>query len=123
MIKKYNRIQQISQEIRKKIAVILQQKIKDPRINMVTVLDVTLSRDLTYAKIFVTFLRKSRDPDANEIAIKALQGMAGFIRSLLSKNMYLRIVPKLAFIYDHSLNESIRISKLVDQVVKKEHLF
>ena len=56
MAREFSRAQRVAQEIKKEIAVILQREVKDPRIGMVTVSDVEVSRDLAYAKIFVTFL-------------------------------------------------------------------
>ncbi|TNH22747.1 30S ribosome-binding factor RbfA, partial [Testudinibacter sp. TR-2022] len=56
MAREFSRSQRVAQEIKKEIAIILQREVKDPRIGMVTVSDVELSRDLVYAKVFVTFL-------------------------------------------------------------------
>ena len=99
---------------------IIQREIKDPRVGMmVTVSGVEVSRDLAYAKVFVTFLN---DEDANSIkaGVKALQDASGYIRSLLGKAMRLRIVPELTFFYDNSLVEGMRMSNLVTNVVKND---
>ncbi len=56
MAREFKRSDRVAQEIQKEIAVILQREVKDPRIGMVTVSDVEVSSDLSYAKIFVTFL-------------------------------------------------------------------
>lgn len=55
MAREFKRSDRVAQEIQKEIAVILQREVKDPRIGMVTVSDVEVSSDLSYAKIFVTF--------------------------------------------------------------------
>ncbi|WP_083172489.1 30S ribosome-binding factor RbfA [secondary endosymbiont of Trabutina mannipara] len=120
MAKEYSRIQRVSQEIKKNTAIILQREIQDPRIKITTVSYVKVSRDLASAKIFVTFLNNEH-PEQVKHNIRILQGAAYKVRSLLGKAMYLRIVPELHFIYDNSLLEGIRISKLVRQVVQNKN--
>ena len=99
---------------------ILQREIKDPRLGMmVTVSGVEVSRDLAYAKVFVTFLN-DQDEDAVKQGLKALKEASGYIRILLGKAMRLRIVPELTFFYDNSLVEGMRMSNLVTSVVKND---
>lgn len=120
MAKEFGRSQRVSQELQKEIAIIIQREIKDPRVGMmVTVSGVEVSRDLAYAKVFVTFLNDN-DEDAVKNGIKALQDASGFIRTLLGKAMRLRIVPELTFFYDNSLVEGMRMSNLVTNVVKND---
>ena len=116
MAKEFGRPQRVAQEMQKEIALILQREIKDPRLGMMTTVSgVEMSRDLAYAKVYVTFLN-----DAVKAGIKALQEASGFIRSLLGKAMRLRIVPELTFFYDNSLVEGMRMSNLVTSVVKHD---
>lgn len=122
MAKEFGRPQRVAQEMQKEIAIILQREIKDPRLGMMTTVSgVEMSRDLAYAKVFVTFLNdKDKDEAAVKAGIKALQEASGFIRSLLGKAMRLRIVPELTFFYDNSLVEGMRMSNLVTSVVKHD---
>lgn len=101
------------------MAVILQREVKDPRIGMVTVSDVEVSRDLAYAKIFVTFLFDN-DVEAIKQGMQGLEKASPYIRTLLGKAMRLRIVPELRFIYDESLVEGMRMSNLVSSVIKND---
>ncbi|ASV32978.1 30S ribosome-binding factor RbfA [Candidatus Hamiltonella defensa] len=123
-MKEFSRAQRVSHEIQKEIALILQREIKDPRVGMVTVSSVKMSRDLAYAKIFVTFLNdltENMAPDHHHAdGIKALQEASGYIRVLLGKAMCLRIVPHLTFIYDDSLIEGIRMYNLVTHATKSD---
>ncbi|KAF6660011.1 30S ribosome-binding factor RbfA [Enterobacteriaceae bacterium EKM102V] len=120
MAKEFGRPQRVSQELQKEIAMILQREIKDPRLGMmVTVSGVEVSRDLAYAKVFVTFLN-DQDEDAVKQGLKALKEASGYIRILLGKAMRLRIVPELTFLYDNSLVEGMRMSNLVTSVVKND---
>lgn len=124
MARDFSRSQRVSQEMQKEIAIILQREVKDPRIGMATVSGVEISRDLAYAKVFVTFLNLSGGEKSEEEMVAegltALNEAAGFIRSLLGKAMRLRIVPELIFAYDNSLVEGMRMSNLVSNVVKSD---
>ncbi|AFR02017.1 ribosome-binding factor A [Pectobacterium carotovorum subsp. carotovorum PCC21] len=104
---------------KKEIAIIIQREVKDPRIGMATVSGVEVSRDLAYAKVFVTFLNDN-EPEQVQTAIKALQDASGFIRTLVGKAMRLRVVPALTFSYDNSLVEGMRMSNLVTNVIKND---
>lgn len=119
MAREFKRSDRVAQEIQKEIAVILQCEVKDPRIGMVTVSDVEVSSDLSYAKIFATFLF-DHDETAIEQGMKGLEKASPYIRSLLGKAMRLRIVPEIRFIYDQSLVEGMRMSNLVTNVVRED---
>ncbi|MFJ5385683.1 30S ribosome-binding factor RbfA [Pectobacterium sp. CHL-2024] len=119
MAKEFSRTQRVAQEMQKEIAIIIQREVKDPRIGMATVSGVEVSRDLAYAKVFVTFLNDN-EPEQVQTAIKALQDASGFIRTLVGKAMRLRVVPALTFSYDNSLVEGMRMSNLVTNVIKND---
>ena len=83
MAKEFGRPQRVAQEMQKEIALILQREIKDPRIGMMTTVSgVEMSRDLAYAKVFVTFLN-DQDEAAVKNGIKALQDDRDFFLHLL----------------------------------------
>ncbi|VFP88333.1 30S ribosome-binding factor RbfA [Candidatus Erwinia haradaeae] len=116
MAKEFGRLQRVAQEIQKEIAIILQYKIRDPRLDgMMTVSSVDVSRDLAYAKVFVTFLQ---DKNEEEIAfdLQNLSRASGYIRTLLSQAINIRMTPKLSFYHDNSLLIGMRISKLVSDI-------
>lgn len=115
----FSRTERVRHQLQREIAVILQREIKDPRVSMVTVSDVEVSRDLAYAKVFVTIF----NDDETEVkqAIKVLNSATGFIRSLLGKRIKARVVPELKFHHDKSLNEGIRMSRLVDEARKRDN--
>lgn len=116
VIKRFHRFNRISQEIRRKVAVILQHRINDPRIGIVTVSGVIVSKDLMYAKVFVTFLDRYKTFQIEE-GMHLLKDASGFVRYLLSKVMYIRIMPQLIFVYDYSLLEGIKMCNLIKQIV------
>lgn len=124
MAREFGRAQRVAQEIQKEIAIILHREIKDLRVKMATVSGVQVSRDLAYAKVFVTFLNistKENETDIVKNGIKVLNDdMAKHIRSLLGKAMRLRIVPELTFFYDSSLVEGMRMSNLVSNAIRDD---
>lgn len=97
---------------------VLQREMKDPRIGFVTVNDVDVSRDLSYAKVFVTFFEE--DKEVVQQKLDALIGAAPYIRTLVAGRMKLRVMPELRFVYDSSLVEGMRMSNLVSQVINQD---
>jgi len=118
MAKEYARTDRVGQQIQKEIAMILMREIKDPRLSMTTVSAVEVTRDLAYAKVFVTFF----DDDADKIksSVEVLNEAEGYIRSLLAKRLRARIMPHLRFVYDQSMAEGVRMTSLVDQAVASD---
>ncbi|MCK7458216.1 30S ribosome-binding factor RbfA [Idiomarina aminovorans] len=118
MAQEFSRTERVRHQLQREIAMILQREIKDPRVSMVTVSDVEVSRDLAYAKVFVTFFQD--DDEQVKQALKVLNEASGFIRSLLGKRIKARIVPQLKFQHDASLNEGIRMGKLVAEAREQD---
>ena len=120
MAREFSRTRRVGQQIQREIALILQREVKDPRIGMVTVSDVEVSRDLNYAKIYVTFLQRENDAERIKEGLQGLTEAAGYIRSLLGSAMRLRVVPELRFYYDQTLVEGMRLSNLVTNTVRED---
>ena len=120
MAREFSRTRRVGQQIQSEIALILQREVKDPRIGMVTVSDVEVSRDLNYAKIYVTFLQLENDAERIKEGLLGLTEAAGYIRSLLGSAMRLRVVPGLRFYYDQTLVEGMRLSNLVTNTVRED---
>ncbi|GGB39270.1 ribosome-binding factor A [Oceanisphaera marina] len=119
MAREFSRARRVGQELQKEIAMILQREIKDDRLKLVTVSGVELTKDLSTAKVFVTFLEN--DPEKVKQGMKVLKDASGFIRSLVGKAMRLRVTPELRFVYDQSLVEGVRISTLVSSTIAEDN--
>ncbi|TWX73838.1 30S ribosome-binding factor RbfA [Colwellia sp. C1TZA3] len=115
MAREFARTDRVAQEIQKEIAMIIQREVKDPRLGMVTVNAVEITRDLAYAKIFVTFF--TLEGQNVDVSIEVLNEAASYIRTLLAKRINARIMPELRFIYDSSMVEGVRMGNLVDKAV------
>ena len=118
MAKEFSRTRRIAQQLQQELAMVIQRDMKDPRIGFVTVNDVEVSRDLSYAKVFVTFFEEDQEL-VNE-KVEALTTAAPYIRTLIAGRMKLRVMPELRFVYDSSLVEGMRMSNLVSQVITND---
>jgi ribosome-binding factor A len=118
-MREFSRTDRVGQQIQKEIALILQREIKDPRLGMITVSAVEVSRDLAYAKVFITSL-DNHEEDKSKLIMKILGDAQGFVRSLLGKRIRARIVPEIKFVMDTSLIEGMRISNLVDRAIRDD---
>lgn len=114
-IKRANRI---GEEIRKIISELILNGLKDPRINaMTTVNSVEVTRDLSYAKIYVSVLGSEEE---KRDTIDGLNSAKGFIRKTIGSSLDLRYTPQPIFILDESIEEGIRMSKLIEDINNKE---
>lgn len=110
------RLGRISEEVRKVVSEIIGNGLKDPRINsMTTVTKVEVTRDLRYAKIYVSVLGDDRE---KKETIEGLENAKGFIRRDISSKIDLRYTPEPVFVLDESIEKGIYISKLIDEVNK-----
>ena len=114
MAREFGRPQRVAEQIQRELAILIQRDLKDPRVGMVTVSAVEVSRDLAYATIFVTFLGND-DPDEIKSALAALQHASGFLRSQLGRIIRMRLTPHLTFKYDESLVRGRELSSLIDE--------
>jgi ribosome-binding factor A len=108
--------------IRDELAQILAREVRDPRVgSFVSVNDVRVSKDLSYADIYVSSLQV--DDDAQKTAlVKVLNGASGFLRSTLAKRHKMRTTPKLRFHYDELIESAPRLEKLIDQAMQSVDL-
>ena len=105
----------IADQIQRELAELVRLELRDPRVGMVTLTGVELSRDQSHAKVFFTILGS---PSDIADALEGLQRAAGFLRSELSHRLTTRKVPELHFEYDESVERGMRLSKLIDEAVK-----
>ncbi|GMM88109.1 30S ribosome-binding factor RbfA [Vibrio fortis] len=118
MSKEFSRTQRVSQQLQKELAIMLQREVRDSRIGMVTISDVEVSRDLAYAKVFVTFLCVGEQTPESSLA--ALKEHEPQLRMMLGKRIRLRLTPEIRFTYDNTLVEGMRMSNLVSEVVSED---
>jgi ribosome-binding factor A len=107
----------IADQIQRSLAEVIRLELRDPRVGMVTLTGIEISRDQSHAKIFFTVLGPA---SAAAEAQEGLQRAAGFLRSSLAHRMSTRSVPELHFEYDESVERGVRLSRLIDEAVKPQ---
>jgi len=111
-----NRIDRISEEIRKEISNIVQNELKDPRLpQIVSITSVETTKDLRYAKVYVSILGNEED---KKNAMSALKGAAGYIRREIGHRVQIRYTPEILFELDDSIERGIYLTKLIDETIK-----
>lgn len=112
------RVNRISEEIKKVVSQLLVNGLKDPRINtMTSVTKVEVTNDLRYANIYISVLGDEKSKDDT---LRGLKSAKGFIRSTIGKEVDLRYAPEPIFKLDESIEISINMSKLIDEVAEKD---
>lgn len=119
MAKEYSRTQRVADQIQKELAQLIQLEMKDPRLGMVTVSAVEVSRDMSFADVYVSFLGVD-DQQKIDQSLKVLSQAAGFLRSQLARAIKLRFTPQLRFFYDNSLRRGAYLSSLIDEAIAKD---
>ena len=111
MAREFKRSSRVASQMQKELAIILQQGIKDPRIGIITVNEVELSKDLSSGKVYVTVLGSDEEGRIKNVAY--LNDAVPYIRSVMGKRMRLRCVPYLKFLYDQSFENGMRVTELL----------
>ena len=112
------RPEKVAHLMRREVAEILERRLRDPRITTtVTVTDVEVTPDLSFARIYVTMLG---DEQVRGGVLEALAHASGFIRRELGQRLDLREVPDIRFVYDASLDRGARVDELLRRIERGE---
>ena len=112
----FGREERVGAEIHRELALLLRDEARDPRLAGVTIQEVRVVRDLSHAKVYFTVL----DPEQAKVTEAALNKAAAFLRRRLAESMSLRVMPRLAFVYDKSIETGNRLASLIDQAVAND---
>lgn len=111
-----NRMERIKEEYRRELAAIFRQ-IKDPRLSsMVSVMAVEITKDLKYAKVYVSVMGTQEEKDNS---IKALKSSVGFIKREIGARLNLRGVPHPTFVLDNSIDYGAHINEMIKKINEK----
>ena len=111
MGRKYQR--RVSELIHIHLSNLLERKIKDPRLEMVTITDVEVSPDASRADVYFSAFGGGQ---SREEAREGLESAAGWLRRELGQHLRLRRTPELVFHYDRSMERGERISSILDEL-------
>ena len=113
----YQRIDRISEEVRREADRIIREELNDPRVSgTFSITRAEVTRDLRYAKIFVSVLEDEKRDDL----LRALKSAAGYIRRALGKSMLIRYSPGLSFVKDENIAYGVHIAKVLADAQKTE---
>jgi ribosome-binding factor A len=105
--------------IRDELAAIIQREMRDPRVGMVNVNEVRVSRDLSYADVYVSSL-DTRTQAERDVLVDVLNKAAGFFRSELAKRHRMRTTPRIRIHYDELIEQGPRMDALIDRAVQAD---
>ncbi|AJE14335.1 MULTISPECIES: 30S ribosome-binding factor RbfA [Stutzerimonas] len=120
MAKDYSRTQRIGDQMQRELALLIQREIKDPRLGLVTITGVDVTRDLSHAKVYITVMGKDDDEQAISTNLHILGEASGFLRMQLGKAMKVRTIPQLHFLYDASIRRGVELSSLIERAVAED---
>ena len=108
----------INGEVLKELSSIIRNEVKDPRIaEMTSVVSVEVAPDLKTCKAYISVLG---DEKTAADTLAGLRNAEGYIRRQLARNVNLRNTPEIRFILDQSIAYGVTMSKLIDDVIKKD---
>ena len=115
-MKNNTRMIRINDEIQRELSQIIRSEVKDPRIGSLTsVIRVETTSDLKYCKVFISVLGNDEEKDG---VMKGLKNAGGFIRHLLAERVNLRNTPELLFKLDNSVEYSVRMNAIMNEISK-----
>lgn len=110
-----NKINRINHAMIREISYILEREVKDRHIKFVTITDVRVTNDYSFAKVYFTIL----NDEYKKETLKALKQAKGFIRSKLCERIDIRHMPELEFIYDESIEYGNKIEEKLKEIHEK----
>ena len=117
MPKEFSRSRRVEENLKRLLAELVRREVKDPRVGLVTITAVEVSRDLTHARVYFTPF--AGQGDAAE-ALQALRHAAGFLRHELRHALRLRVTPELDFRIDETVERGARVSALISEAVAED---
>ncbi|WP_315114858.1 30S ribosome-binding factor RbfA [uncultured Clostridium sp.] len=109
----------INEEVRKEVSNIIQYDIKDPRMNaMVSITKVNVTKDLRYAKIYVSIFGNDEE---KKNTLEVLKNSSGFIRREVGHRINLRYTPEILFELDNSIEHGMHIDAILAHIKEREH--
>ena len=108
----------INGEVQRELSRIISREIKDPRIApMTSVVDAVVTSDLKQCKAYISVLGNE---EAQENTMAGLKSAVGYVRRQLAKELNLRNTPEITFVLDQSIEYGVNMSKMIDDVVRKD---
>ncbi len=117
MPREFPRTRRVGEQIQRELAALIHDELRDPRLGMVSISSVQVSRDMAHAKVHVSVLGK--DEQVSD-SLGVLNHAAGFLRHKLGKILHMRVIPVLRFYHDRSLEEGARLGALINEAIASD---
>ena len=117
----FGREHRVADFLQRELSTFMRDSLRDPRIGMVTITEVRVTKDLAYADIYVSQLDRD-DPQARVDLLEALRGAGGLMRSQIARSTSMRIVPRLRFQYDTTLEYGLHMDRLIRAARAKDRV-
>ncbi|MBP1968061.1 ribosome-binding factor A [Virgibacillus natechei] len=109
------RANRVAEQMKKELGEIFTQKLKDPRVGFVTIMDVEVTGDLQQAKVFISVLGEEQE---KQNTLSSLAKAKGFIRSEIGQRIRLRKTPEITFEIDEAFEHGNRIETILRDLNK-----
>lgn len=116
MPREFSRSQRMAEQLRRELAEIVRDEIKDPRMGFTSFTEVRMSRDLSHAVIYCSVL----DPEQQSETIEILNRAVGFFRKEIARRIRARIVPTLKFVIDDSVTRGEAMDDLISAAIESD---
>jgi ribosome-binding factor A len=113
MPREFSRNVRVASQLQRELAELLRSDVKDARLGMVTVSDVEVTRDLSLAKVYVSFLGARQTTSES---LKLLAARAPLLRHEVGRRMRMRVIPELRFIFDDSVERGLHMDAVIDNL-------
>lgn len=137
MPREFSRSQRMAEQLRRELAEIVRDEIKDPRLGLISFTEVRMSRDLSHAVVYCSVFKSDKnDPDPSGSdqegliqdrqnqqleSIEILNRAVGFIRKEIARRIQARIVPTLKFTIDDSVTRGEAMDDLINKAIQKDN--
>ena len=119
MAREFSRTERVGDYLQRELALLIQRELRDPRLGMVSITAVEVSRDLSHARVYFTLLGVDSAEEAKP-SVDVLNRAAGFLRTALSRDSAMRSVPRLRFHFDTSIGRGRDLEALISRATRAD---
>ena len=116
MPREFSRSERMAEQLRRELAEIVRDEIKDPRLGFVSFTEIRMSRDLSHAIVYSSVLESEKQDES----IAVLNRAVGFIRKEIARRIHARIVPTLKFVVDESVTRGVAMDELISDALESD---
>jgi ribosome-binding factor A len=116
MPREFSRSERMAEQLRRELAEIVRDEIKDPRLGFVSFTEIRMSRDLSHAIVYSSVLESEKQDES----IAVLNRAVGFIRKEIARRIRARIVPTLKFVVDESVTRGVAMDELISEALESD---